>query len=82
MDFLPGVKPYESTIVVEFFPAGDVVRMVVTIYPMHNEEFTRMTIAGFTSQLRKLDRRFGSKAYAAASLGRAATGKKDEAARC
>jgi uncharacterized protein YndB with AHSA1/START domain len=62
MDFLPGVKPYESTIVVEFFPAGDVVRMVVTIYPMHNEEFTRMTIAGFTSQLTKLDKRFGSKA--------------------
>ena len=61
MDFLPGVKPYESTIVVEFFPAGDFVRMAVTFYPMHNEEFTKMSIEGFTSQLTKLDKRFGSK---------------------
>ena len=61
MEFLPGVKPYESTIVVEFFPAGDFVRMAVTVYPMHNEEFTKMSIEGFTSQLTKLDKRFGSK---------------------
>jgi hypothetical protein len=61
MDFLPGVKPYESTIVVEFFPAGDFVRMAATIYPMHNEEWTKMAIEGYTSQLTKLDKRFGSK---------------------
>jgi uncharacterized protein YndB with AHSA1/START domain len=61
MDFLPGVKPYESTIMVEFFPAGDFVRMAVTVYPMHNEEWTKLSIEGFTSQLRKLDKRFGSK---------------------
>lgn len=60
VDFLPGVEPYESTVVAEFFPAGDSVRMTVTIYPMHDEEFTRMSIQGFTSQLTKLDRRFGS----------------------
>jgi uncharacterized protein YndB with AHSA1/START domain len=59
IDFLPGVKPYESTIVVEFFPSGDCVRMVVTLDPMHNEEFTKMSATGFTSQLTKLDRRFG-----------------------
>ncbi len=58
MDFLPGVKPYESTIVVQFFPLGDAVRMVITLHPMHNDEFTRMTVEGFTSQLTKLDRRF------------------------
>ncbi len=58
MDFLPGVKPYESTIVVQFFPKGDAVRMVITLHPMHNDEFTRMTVEGFTSQLTKLDRRF------------------------
>jgi uncharacterized protein YndB with AHSA1/START domain len=61
MDFLPGVTPYESTILVEFFPAGDFVRMAVTVYPMHDEEWTKLAIDGFTSQLRKLDRRFGSK---------------------
>jgi len=58
IDFLPGVATYDSTILVEFFPAGDRVRMVVTLDPMHNEEFTQMQKMGFTSQLTKLDRRF------------------------
>ena len=58
IDFLPGVTPYESTIVVEFFPSGDSTRMVITLDPMHDEEFTRMSILGFTSQLTKLDKRF------------------------
>lgn len=58
IDFLPGVKPYESTIVVEFFPSGGNVRMLVTLDPMHNEEFGRMQTQGFTSQLSKLDKRF------------------------
>jgi uncharacterized protein YndB with AHSA1/START domain len=59
IDFLPGVQPYESTMVVEFFPAGEQVRMVVTLDPMHDDEFTAMQRMGFTSQLSKLDRRFG-----------------------
>jgi len=58
IDFLPGVTPYESTIRVEFWPAGDEVRMVVTLEPMHDEEFTKMSAMGFGSQLAKLDRRF------------------------
>jgi uncharacterized protein YndB with AHSA1/START domain len=59
IEFLPGVEPYESTIVVDFFPSGESVRMVVTLEPMHDEEFTKMSTMGFTSQLTKLDRRFG-----------------------
>jgi uncharacterized protein YndB with AHSA1/START domain len=59
IDFLPGVKPYESTMTVEFFAVGERVRMVVTLEPMHAEEFTKMSIEGFTSQLTKLDKRFG-----------------------
>ena len=59
IDFLPGVKPYESTMRVAFFPSGDKVRMVVTLDPMHSEEFSRMQKEGFTSQLGKLDKRFG-----------------------
>ena len=58
IDFLPGVKPYESTMVAEFFPAGDSVRMVITLDPMHDEEFTKMSTMGMTSQLTKLDERF------------------------
>src|SRR5262249_53469591 len=59
IDSLPGVKPYESTMVVEFFPSGESVRMVITLDPMHEEEFTKMSTVGFTSQLTKLDKRFG-----------------------
>ena len=59
IDFLPGVKPYDSTMRVEFFPTGQNVRMVVTLEPMHSDEFTKMSSEGFTSQLKKLDARFG-----------------------
>jgi uncharacterized protein YndB with AHSA1/START domain len=59
VDFLPGVEPYDFTMRVEFFSSGPNVRMVVTLDPMHNEEFTKMTKEGFTSQLTKLDERFG-----------------------
>jgi len=58
IDFLPGVKPYESTIVMELFPSGNSVRVVVTLSPMHNPEFSEMQKQGFTSQLTKLDKRF------------------------
>ncbi|MES2792865.1 MAG: SRPBCC domain-containing protein [Planctomycetota bacterium] len=59
IDFLPGVKPYDSTIVVDFFPSGEAVRMVVTLHPMHDEEFSKMQAEGFASQLSKLDKRYG-----------------------
>ena len=59
IDFLPGVTPYESTMAVEFFPSGDSVRMVVTLDAMHDEHWTKMQTMGFTSQLTKLDKRFG-----------------------
>ena len=59
IDFLPGVQPYESTTTAEFFPSGESVRMVITLSPMHDEEFTKMSTMGFTSQLGKLDKRFG-----------------------
>ena len=59
IDFLPGVTPYENTIVAEFLPSGSSVRMVVTLSPMHSDEFSGMQRDGFTSQLTKLDARFG-----------------------
>jgi len=58
MDFLPGVKPYESSITAEFFPLGESVRMVATMEALHDEEFTKMSAMGFTSQLKKLEKRF------------------------
>jgi uncharacterized protein YndB with AHSA1/START domain len=59
IDFFPGVEPYESTIEVDFFPAGAETRMVVTLHQMHDEGFSRMQQQGFTSQLAKLDKRYG-----------------------
>jgi uncharacterized protein YndB with AHSA1/START domain len=59
IDFLPGVATYESHIVVDFSAMGERVRMSVTLDRMHNEEFTKMQQEGFTSQLTKLDTRFG-----------------------
>lgn len=57
IDFVPGVEPYESAIAVDFFPAGDTVRMVTTLAPMHDEEFTQKAIMVFTAQLKKLEER-------------------------
>lgn len=58
MDFLPGVEPYESATMVDFFPEGDWVRMVVTLCPMHTEHFTKMAAAGLARQLANMDKRF------------------------
>ena len=62
IDFLPGVDPYESVIEVDFHRISDQrARMVVTLRPMHDEETSAMQLEGFTSQLTKLDERFGWK---------------------
>ncbi len=58
MDFLPGVAPYEGTLMVDFIPSGEWVRMVVTLCPMHDEEFTKMAAEGLASQFRNLDKLF------------------------
>jgi uncharacterized protein YndB with AHSA1/START domain len=59
IDFVPGSQPYESLIEVDFSAAGDHARMVVTIHPHLDPHWTRMSVQGFSSQLAKLDRRFG-----------------------
>ncbi len=59
IDFLPGVAPYDSTITVDFFAAGQGrVRMVVTLSQMHDVATTGMQREGFLSQLSKLDKRY------------------------
>jgi uncharacterized protein YndB with AHSA1/START domain len=58
IDFLPGVAPFESTMSVDFIPAGDRVRMVIRLEPMPYPEISKMQAVGMNSQLTKLDRRF------------------------
>lgn len=60
IDFLPGVPPYESRIDVVFEDLGAATRMVVTLHPMHDDDTSRMQLAGFTSQLTKLDARYAA----------------------
>ena len=59
IDFVPGCEPYESLIDVGFSAAGDQARMVVTLHPHLDPHWTKMSVEGFSSQLTKLDRRFG-----------------------
>jgi uncharacterized protein YndB with AHSA1/START domain len=59
IDFVPGSPTYESLIEVDFSDLGDQARMVVTIHPHLDPFWTRMSVEGFTSQLGKLDQRFG-----------------------
>jgi uncharacterized protein YndB with AHSA1/START domain len=59
IDFVPGQAPYESLIEVSFEARGDQARMVVTAHPHVDPHWTRMSVEGFTTQLAKLDRRYG-----------------------
>lgn len=61
IDFLPGVEPYENDIDVDLAAVDGGVRMRVTIGGMHSDDFNRMQEQGFTSQLTKLDARFGAR---------------------
>jgi uncharacterized protein YndB with AHSA1/START domain len=60
IDFIAGVEPYESTIEVAFDASGDHARMVVTLHPHRDPQWTKMSAQGFRSQLTKLDKRFGA----------------------
>ncbi|MFO0722766.1 MAG: SRPBCC domain-containing protein [Myxococcota bacterium] len=58
IDFIGGVEPYDHTIEVELEPSGHEVRMIVRVHPHRDPHWTKMSLEGFTSQLKKLDRRF------------------------
>src|SRR5260370_12582949 len=53
-DFIPGVKPYEvaTTVELETIPQG--VRLVLTLDAMHDEQWTRMAVMGWESELGQL----------------------------
>lgn len=60
IDFVPGKAPYETTIEVNFTEAGDgEARMITTLHPHPDPTWSRMSVVGYTSQLGKLDRRYG-----------------------
>jgi uncharacterized protein YndB with AHSA1/START domain len=58
-DFIPGVEPYDVGNKVEFFAEGNYVRMILTLDPMHSDEWTQRAVMGMESQLGKLARVVG-----------------------
>lgn len=63
LDFIPGVEAYESHILAEFeaLPGGQV-KVRITLDALHSEEWTGRQLEGMTSQLTKLDARYGGAA--------------------
>lgn len=61
VDFIPGVEPYDVGNKVEFFAEGGDVRMVLTLDPMHSDEWTQRAVMGMESQLGKLARVIASR---------------------
>jgi uncharacterized protein YndB with AHSA1/START domain len=53
-DFIPGVKPYDIGNTVEFLVRDEMVLMVLTLDPMHSDEWTQRAVMGMESQLGKL----------------------------
>lgn len=53
-DFIPGVAPYDVGTLVELHPIGEGVRMVLTLDPMHDEEWTQRAAMGWEMELGKL----------------------------
>jgi uncharacterized protein YndB with AHSA1/START domain len=62
VDFVPGMAPYESPMSVDFAPAPNGVRMVVTLSPMHDETWTGRMVAGWEAELGKLERLLAARA--------------------
>jgi hypothetical protein len=54
IDFIPGVETYENNMLVEFVSESRGVRMVITVDPHTDDEWTRRASAGLDSQLTKL----------------------------
>jgi uncharacterized protein YndB with AHSA1/START domain len=55
VDFVPGVDTYETETVIEFEPAPDGVRLVISLEAMHDDEWTERAALGWESELGKLE---------------------------
>ena len=55
-DFIPGVEPYDVATVVELEPTARGVRMTLAFDAMHSDEWTDRAVAGWTSELGKLEK--------------------------
>ncbi|HXM14361.1 MAG TPA: SRPBCC domain-containing protein [Candidatus Eremiobacteraceae bacterium] len=58
VDFIPGVEAYDIATVVEFHAERNRVRMIIHLDAMHSDEWTQRAVAGWDSQLSKVDKLF------------------------
>jgi uncharacterized protein YndB with AHSA1/START domain len=58
IDFIPEVEAYDVATVVEFTAERNLVRMAVLLDAMHSNEWTQRAVAGWESQLSKVDHLF------------------------
>ena len=56
-DFIPNVKPYEVATTVELNTVREGVRMILTLDAMHDDQWTRLAVMGWESELDKLAKR-------------------------
>jgi uncharacterized protein YndB with AHSA1/START domain len=56
IDFVPGVEPYQHLTTVELTPETDGVRVVMTVEPLHDDEWTQRLVAGRENELHNLAR--------------------------
>ena len=54
IDFVPDKEPYEHLTEVDITPAGDGVRVVMTVEPLHDEVWTERLLAGRNNELDNL----------------------------
>lgn len=54
VDFVPDVKSYDVTTMVELHPQADAVRMVLTFDAMHDDQWTQRAKMGWESEVDKL----------------------------
>ena len=59
IDFVPGVEPYEQLTTVDLDAVADGVRVVMTMEPMHDDEWTQRLVAGRENELDNLGRLVG-----------------------
>ena len=62
VDFVPGVEPYEHLTVVSFQQVSGGVRTVMTIEPMHDDEWTQRLVAGRVNELDNLAKLLAARA--------------------
>jgi uncharacterized protein YndB with AHSA1/START domain len=54
IDFVPGVEPYDHLTVVDLEPTDAGVAVVMTVEPMHDDEWTQRLLAGRANELDNL----------------------------